>query len=331
MDTALDLKFKKLMSEYFKNKEEKYNPIYLSKTSKPFLFKKRNLKKPRTYIIFPLNNENEKKNIPQKNNSTSNIVFIKLKNTNKNANKKAIKLRSFKPTNYSKKTVEKNTNNAFLKKKFVSSDILQDKAFTKLGSGQLSINSLVNQVMENKNKNIKNQYMKKNISDLELNKLHNLQLTPLKEKKLSIKMTKFVMLNNLYHKYSSTLSGSVRNKNNEDIYSDRYYKRGNKTEYLLRDNSHVYLTNYDPNKYFNFNNIYKRNLNLPQNQKANNNIINKDNKICIDCLLSKVDSDINAKKIFPKNNGKTIYNIQKENSYVRIQNLDNVFSEIMKK
>ena len=331
MDSALDLKFKKLMSEYFK--EKKYSPTYLSKTSKPFLFKKRNLKKPRTYIIFPSNNGNDNNNIPQKTNSSSNIVFIKLKSAIKKDNKKVIKLNSFKPTYNSVITVDKNTNYRFLErgKKLVSSDILQDKTFSKLGSGQLSINSLVTQVMENKNKNRKNIYMKKNISDFELNKLHNLQLTPLKEIKLSTKMTKFAMLNNLYHKYSSTSSGCVKNKNNEDIYSDRYYKQGNKTDFLFKDNSQVYLTNYNPKKNFNFNNIYKRNLNLPENQKANNNIINKDNKIYIDCLLSKAGSDINAKKIFPKNNGKTVCNIQKENSYVRIQNLEKVFSEIMKK
>ena len=92
------------------------------------------------------------------------------------------------------------------------------------------------------------------------------------------------------------------------------------------------MTYYDPNKYFNFNNIYKRNINLPlENQKMNNKIINKDKKIHINCLFSKAEYDINTTKIFPKSLGKTIYNLQKENSYIRIQNLDNIFSQILKK
>ena len=40
--------------------------------------------------------------------------------------------------------------------------------------------------------------------------MHNLKLTPLKEKKngnKAKKMTKFALLNNLYHKYSITLPG----------------------------------------------------------------------------------------------------------------------------
>ena len=341
MDSALDLKFKRLMNEYFQNKEEKLNPIYFSQTSKPFLFKKRNLKKPKSNIIIPKNiNVNKNK---EKSNSSNNIIYIKLKSAYKRDNKdnrKIIKLKPFKPiTNYSMKTLYKRNTCRILypENQLVSTDILQDKSFTKLGIGQLSINSLYNQIQDgsnnnNDNKNRKSEYLKKNISDFELNKLHNLQLTPLKEKKRLRKMTKFAMLNNLYHKYSSTLSGSVQNEK-KDNDNDKYYKKVNKNnnDILSKDNSQIYLTHYYPNKYFNFNNIYKRNLNKPENQNANNRIINKDNKIYIDCLLSKVDSDIKTKSIFPKNIGKTIYNLQKENSYLRIQNLDNVFSEIMKK
>ena len=143
-------------------------------------------------------------------------------------------------------------------------------------------------------------------------------------------MTKFALLNNLYHKYSSTFSGCANNKDKENSESDRYYKNRNNNEFLIDYNSQVYLTYFNPKKYFNFNNIYKRNLNLPD-KKVNNRIINKDNKIYIDCLLSSVDSNINAKKIFPKNFGKTVYNLQKDHSYLRIQNLDKIFTEILKK
>ena len=47
--------------------------------------------------------------------------------------------------------------------------------------------------------------------------------------------------------------------------------------------------------------------------------------------MSNTNSEINTKKIFPKLNGKTIYNLQKDNTYIRIQNLDNIFYKIMKK
>ena len=332
MDSALDIKFKRLMNEYFQNKDEKLNPIYFSQISKPFLFKKRNLKKPKSHIIIPKDiNINKNK---EKTNSQNNIVYIKLKSAYKKDNRKIIKLKPFKPITCSIKTFHRKNNCRIFnpENQLVSTDILQDKSFSKLGIGQLSINSLFNQVQDNNNdiKNRKSEYIKKNISAFDLNKLHNLQLTPLKEKKPSRKLTKFAMLNNLYHKFSSTLSGSVKNET-KDNYNDKYYKKGIKNDILSKNNSQIYLTHYYSNKFFNFNNIYKRNLNIPENQYANNRIINKDNKIYIDCLLSRVDSDIKTKSIFPKNIGKTIYNIQKENSYLRIQNLDNVFSEIMKK
>ena len=325
MDSALDIKFKQLMSEYYPKKEEYYNPFYFSKY-KPFLGVKTKLKKKKSQTIFP-NNINNK----QKNDSSNNIIFIKLKSPEQRDNKPKIKLKSYKQLPLSITTSDKNTNCRLNNKhkKLVTSDILQDKAFSILGKGQLRIHSLINQIKENKDKNKKNYYIKKNLSEFELNKLHNLQLTPLKEKKISRRMTKFAMLNNLYHKYSSTLSGSFNNKNDNNNIESYYKKSKNNKEF--EKNNHIYLTYYDKNKGFNFNNIYKRNLNLPDNQNNNNKIINKDRKICIDCLFSRVDSDINSKKIFPKDKGKTIYNLQKENSYIRIQNLDNIFTQILKK
>lgn len=326
MDTPLDKKFKQLMSEYNYKKEKKINPFYFLEKSKPFLFKKRNIRKHLSNkIISPTNNID----INQQNNSSNNIIFIKLNNSSKKEEKKTHKLKESRPLSLSINMSDKNTDCRQLKReqKLVGSDILQDKTFFKLGQGQLSIHSLLN-----KSQKIKydNNYNKKSINEIDLNKLHNLQLAPLKEKQILRKMTKFAMLNNLYHKYSSTSSGNIKSRNN-DYEKDKYYKRGNKDDFFLKNNTQIYMTYYDPNKFFNFYNIYKRNLNLPENQQINSKIINKDRKIYIDCLLSKVDSDINTKKIFPKNYGKTIYNLQKDSSYLRIQNLDNIFSKIMKK
>lgn len=329
MDTPLDIKFKQLMSEYNYKKEKKVKPFYFLQKSKHFLFKKRNIKKHLSNkLITPTNNIN----INQQNDSSNNIIFIKLNNSYKKEEKKTHKthkLKESRPLSLSINMSDKNTDCRQLKReqKLVGTDILQDKTFCKLGQGQLSIHSLFNKLQ---NKKYDKNYNKKSISVIDLNKLHNLQLTPLKEKQILRKMTKFAMLNNLYHKYSSTSSGNIKTRN-IDYNKDKYYKKGNKDEFFLKNNTQIYLTYYDPNKLFNFYNIYKRNLNLPDNQQINNKIINNDRKICIDCLLSKVDSDINTQKIFPKNYGKTIYNLQKDNSYLRIQNLDNIFSKIMKK
>ena len=78
MDSSLDIKFKNLMNEYYPNKDEKLNPIYFSNPSKPFLFKKKKLKKPKSHILLPINNVNKPKN-----KSSTNIIYIKLKSAQK--------------------------------------------------------------------------------------------------------------------------------------------------------------------------------------------------------------------------------------------------------
>ena len=315
MDSPLDLKFKRLMRTYFPGKKEKINPKYITKMSQPYLFKQIKLQK----------GYSKKKISKKKFSESPNILFIKLKNSHKAYTNKGFKLNHFSP-----KTV---SSNSIKDIKLASTDILQDKTFYKLDQNQFCINSLINQLKENKNGRNHVINIRRNISELDLNKLCNLKLTPVKEKKnliVQTRKTKFALLTNLYHKYSSTSSGSIK-KNKDDSMIDKYYKKVNSDDELKKENSQFYLTYYNPDLIYNFNNIYKRNLNFPGNQKNNNNIINKDNKIHINCLMSKINSKINTKKIFPNINGKTIYNLQKDNTYMRIQNLDNIFYEIMKK
>ena len=50
-------------------------------------------------------------------------------------------------------------------------------------------------------------------------------------------------------------------------------------------------------------------------KKNNHKIIDKDKNIYINFLLSKVESELNRDKILYKNNGKTIYELDKEFSY----------------
>ena len=314
MDSPLDIKFKRLMSEYFPGKQDKINPKYITQINQPYLFRKIKLQK-----------RYSKKKLPNKNlRESPNILFIKLKSPHKYYNDNTFKL-----THYSK-IVKSNSNTNI---KLASTDILQDRAFYKFGQKQFYINSLINQLKENKIGRNYDINIRRNISEIDLNKLYNLKLTPVKEKKdlnPQTRKTKFAMLTNLYHKYSSTSSGCIK-KNRDDSKIDKYYKKVNSDDDLMKENPEFYLTYYNPNVIYNFNNIYKRNLNLPGNQKNNNKIIKKDNKIHINCLMSNTNSKINRKKIFPKINGKTIYNLQKDNTYMRIQNLDNIFYEIMKK
>ena len=328
MDSALDIKFKKLMSEYFPNKKEKLNPIYLAHFTRPYFFVKRKKKKQKAHTV--LLKEPNLDNQTDSRINKGNLVILKLKSAFKNDNKTADKFKQFdfKPVLLSSKLPNKNPIARLnsRNKKVRLSGILQDQTFTKLRLGQVSINSLMKRKEKN---NLKTQNIKKNISESELNRMNNLHLSSSKEEKFPKHMTKFAMLNNLYHKYSSTSSGSINKNNKEDEKIDAYYKKGN-NDSLSKENS-IYLTSFNKNNFFHFNNIYKRALNLPDNQKTNNQIMNKDNKIFINCLLSKVDAEINACKLFPKNNGKTLYSVQNEDNYLRICNLDNVVSELMKK
>ena len=310
MDSPLDLKFKRLMREYFPGKKEKINPKYIIQMNQPYLFKQIKLQKKLPYKMY---------------NKSPNILFIKLKSPHKIYTKNGYKLTRFSP-----KTVSSSSTKDI---RLASNDFLQDKTFYKFNQKQFCINSLINQLKENKNGRNHDINIRRNLSEFELNKLNNIKLTPVKGKKninVQTRKTKFAMLTNLYHKYSSTSSGSIK-KNKDDSKIDKYYKKVNSDDALMKENSKFYLTYYNPNLIYNFNNIYKRDLNLPGNQTKNNSIINKDNKIHINCLMSNTNSEINTKKIFPKINGKTIYNLQKDNTYMRIKNLDNIFYEIMKK
>jgi len=313
MDSSLDLKFKRLMKEYFPGKKEKINPKYITQINQPYLFKQIKLHK----------RYSKKKTINKKLNESPNILFIKLKSPHQ-------KNKGFKFIHFSPKTVSSNSTKDI---KLASTDILQDKTFYNFEQKQFCINSLINQLKLNKNRRNHDINIRRNISEFEFNKLCNLKLTPLKEKKnfnVQTRKTKFAMLINLYHKYSSTSSGCIK-KNKDDSKIDKYYKKVNSAVQLMKENSKFYMTYYNPNMVYNFNNIYKRNLNLPGNQINNNKIINKDNKIHINCLMSNKNSEINTKKIFQKLIGKTMYNLQKDNTYIRIQNLDNIFYKIMKK
>ena len=199
---------------------------------------------------------------------------------------------------------------------------MQEKSIFLSLRKQFSINSLFNtKLIENKDKKMR--IFKKNLSELDIKK--KCEIVPKKEeKKENKKMTKFAMRNKLFFKYSSILSGGNINKTKNENENTFYYKIKKSKE-----NNKEHLTISEPNNTFNFNNIYKRNLNLPD-LKINKQIINNDEKIYINCLFSKINAKLNEKKLFPKSNIKSIYHIKDGNSYKRIHSLEKKISKLLK-
>ena len=66
-------------------------------------------------------------------------------------------------------------------------------------------------------------------------------------------------------------------------------------------------------------------------KKNNHKIIDKNKNIYIICLLSKVESELNKDKILYKNNGKTIYELDKEFSYKGHKRFENIVNKIIGK
>ena len=315
MDSALDIKFKKLMNRYYSKKDYKF--------SKMFLYKKEaiKIKKKRPKIIISV------RNYPNKTQSINSMV--KPKNVKYNNKNKFIlkRYKSLSINTINKESIEKDKNSDNENKNLVSSDILQEKSIFLSLRKQFSINSLINNKL-NDTKEFKEKtvhLLKKNSSQINLKKRYGINRKEEEKKGGDKKLTRFALRNNLYFKYSSILSGGRKKIKNNDDNQNKYYYRLKST----KENNKERSIHSEPNNNFNFNNIYKRNLNLP-NLKINRQIINNDEKIYINCLFSKINAKLNANKIIYKNTVKTIYNIQNENSYKRIHSLDKIFSKLMK-
>ena len=313
MDSVLDIKFKRLINKYYQREDYKLNQIFLhKKVSKP-------------YTVIQRKNKNSQLTLSTKNDRNhsqqTNSKMIKPRKMNNNNKNKFIlkRFKSLSINNVSKETIETKSDNE--KSNLVSSDILKEKSILLSLRKQFSINSLINNKLRNQENKI--EFFKKNISESNL-KINQDKIHKIEEKKGNKRLSKFAMRNNLYFKYSSILSGAKKNIKNNDNDNDYYYRVKK-----IKENNKEHLTHSEPNNAFNFNNIYKRNLNLP-NLKINKQIINNDEKIYINCLFSKINAKLNAKKIFKNYKVKTIYNIQEEDSYKRIHSLDMIFSKLMK-
>ena len=70
---------------------------------------------------------------------------------------------------------------------------------------------------------------------------------------------------------------------------------------------------------------------LSDMNRMNKEIIDNNKNIKIDCLMSKIEQNINIKKILYKYLGKSIYQLQKDPAYIRLKSLERKIIEILKK
>ena len=218
---------------------------------------------------------------------------------------------------------------------------------------KMSINSLMNNLIKNKN-GLFNNYYKKLDNIYSINDKYNLNLNFKhnynKRLKLKKKLTKYGLLTNLYQKYSSVsnnINSNIKNNGsqiyrkisdniNENHSSNISFDLGKEISIINNNNNisgemgKIFLTKLKRNNdNIDISKIINRHSNLILSIKKNNNkILDKDKNIYINCLLSKVQSRLNKDKIIYKNSGKTIYELDKELSYRRLKNFENIINKL---
>lgn len=221
---------------------------------------------------------------------------------------------------------------------------------------KITISALINNLIKNKNglfnnhhKKLDNIYSINDKYNLNLNLIHNYNKN--KKLKLKRKLTKTGLLTNLYQKYSSVsnnINSNIKNNGsqiyrkksdsiNDDHSSNISFDLGKEISIISNHNdnisggaSKIFLTKLKRNNdNIDISKIINRHSNLIWSIKKNNNkILDKDKNIYINCLLSKVQSQLNRDKIIYKNNGKTIYELDKELSYRRLKNFENIINKL---
>lgn len=221
---------------------------------------------------------------------------------------------------------------------------------------KITISALINNLIKNKNglfnnhhKKLDNIYSINDKYNLNLNLIHNYNKN--KKLKLKRKLTKTGLLTNLYQKYSSVsnnINSNIKNNGsqiyrkksdsiNDDHSSNISFDLGKEISIISNNNDNIgggaakiFLTKLKRNNdNIDISKIINRHSNLIWSIKKNNNkILDKDKNIYINCLLSKVQSQLNRDKIIYKNNGKTIYELDKELSYRRLKNFENIINKL---
>lgn len=178
------------------------------------------------------------------------------------------------------------------------------------------------------------------------------------------KYTKLGRLSRLFQFYSSEVNDSNKNYRNNDKLTNSTYRNKSidldpnedkiisKCDYCDSDNnafeilkdtceddSNTFLTklnnyNYNSSKRkkneFNVSRLIKKRCSLGDIKRNNEEIINNDKMIYIDCLISKINKDISIKKILYKYIDKTLYEFEDNPSYKRIKVFENNITNILK-
>ena len=162
------------------------------------------------------------------------------------------------------------------------------------------------------------------------NLLNQINIYNLKDENKSFKMrfNKREKFNNLYKKYSSVdlfhnlsnFSDNLNINNTKDINdTNKIDNEQNRKIFVskLKDKEISHISN-------KYNNIL---LNI---KNKNNKIIDINNKIFINCLLSKVEGKLKREKIIFEKNKKTLYEMEKDTSYRRIKKFENIINKLCK-
>ena len=178
------------------------------------------------------------------------------------------------------------------------------------------------------------------------------------------KYTRLGRLSKLFQFYSSETNNSNKYYRNNNKFTNSTYRTksvdldpnenkiitkcdycdsDNNTFEILKDtcedDSNTFLTklnNYNFNSSkskkneFNVSRLIKKRCSLGDIKKNNEEIINNDKMIYIDCLISKINKDISVKKILYKYIDKTLYEFEDNPSYKRIKVFENNITNILK-
>ena len=199
----------------------------------------------------------------------------------------------------------------------------------------------------------------------EINDKYNLDLNLLnknanskifKGKKYNI----YGMLNKLFQYYSSVSNNNNNYRNNKYMSSINYKNSSSDFDTIenkkinnensdsglntidimkdtYEDDSNTFLTklqNYNisekKDNEFDISKLIKKRYSLSEIKKSNDEVISNDKRIGIDCLLSKVQKEINIKKILYKYIDKTLYVFEDDPTYKRVKEIEEKLIKILK-
>ena len=216
----------------------------------------------------------------------------------------------------------------------------------------LSTSGMINskRLSDNKKKKINTNIRKK--LNLNIKNSYNYN----RKNKFMRKLTKVGLLTNLYQKYSSVNNnkdnfnkineikseskdcssnvsfdlGKEISKINNNFSKDTYINLSNLQYSKDNIGEKIFLTKIKSNNYnLDISKIINRYNNYILSIKKNNyKRLDINNKIYINCLLSKVQTELDIDKIVYKNNGKTIYELDKELSYKRLKKFENIINRL---